>query len=631
MGTQVLALWARRIGLIGPATLLVAGLAGVAQAAPGTRTAAAPALETPRPVSDTALPPRAKPGTGMTGQFNTAAFDAAALSVTLPDGRVLRADRQRIARDDARGRRSWVGTFKEQPGSIVAITTYRGATTGFVTYGAETWELLPGPSGQQLLFRVDDTRLPAAEPVLFPDAAPGEATTSDLGTGGAAADAAGGYVHDLLVVYTPAARAAHGETTLQSMIQNAVAAANQAYQNSGIALTLNLVGLQEVAYVESGAVHTSLYELTGTAEGKMDAVHAVRDSVGADLVTLVSQDNDACGVAWAMRSESASFATNAFSVVNPGCLSQHTLAHELGHNQGNMHDRGSTTSTGAFPYSYGFRRCTTDGTGFRTVMSYSCSGADRVAWFSSPDAYYNGFATGIAYEADPANAADNARSMNNTADTVAAFRAAGGGAATSPAAPSALSATATSSSSVTVRWTDNSGDETGFRLERSTNGVDFTEVATLGAGTTSHSDHGLAALTAYYYRVRAYNGDGNSAYSNTASITTPGDTAAAPAQPLGVVAADNADGSATVSWVDGSANETGFEVRREKWDAKRTTWTGLTTVGSVPSGVTALVDVTNAGTFRYTVRAVSSGGGSAYAGPAVVTVTGGTARTKGRR
>ncbi len=57
--------------------------------------------------------------------------------------------------------------------------------------------------------------------------------------------ATGGYVHDLLVVYTPAAKARYGQATLESMIQNAVQAANQAYQNSAIGITLNLVGLKE--------------------------------------------------------------------------------------------------------------------------------------------------------------------------------------------------------------------------------------------------------------------------------------------------------------------------------------------------------------------------------------------------
>jgi hypothetical protein len=156
------------------------------------------------------------------------------------------------------------------------------------------------------------------------------------------------------------------------------------------------------------------------------------------------------------------------------------------------------------------------------------------------------------------------------------------------------------------------------------NGVDFTEIATLGAGTTTFGDSGRSSRTTYYYRVRAFNSVGNSAYSNTASVTTPD---VAPAAPSSVGASDNGDGSATVRWVDASLNETGFEIRRETWDPKRSRWMGVATVGSVPSGLTSLVDMSGSGTFRYSVRAVNSGAASAYAGPAETTVTGGSSST----
>src|SRR5207302_2019781 len=89
-----------------------------------------------------------------------------------------------------------------------------------------------------------------------------------------------------------------------------------------------------------------------------------------------------------------------------------------------------------------------------------------------------------------------------------------------PAAPSNLTATAASSSQINLSWTDNSNNETGFKIERSPDGTTFTQVATVGASITTYANVGLAASTKYYYRVRAYNSGGNSAYSNTASATT---------------------------------------------------------------------------------------------------------------
>jgi titin len=57
-------------------------------------------------------------------------------------------------------------------------------------------------------------------------------------------------------------------------------------------------------------------------------------------------------------------------------------------------------------------------------------------------------------------------------------------------------------------------------VERSTNGTKFKQLANVGANVTTYSNTRLSRATTYYYRVRAYNAGGNSAYSNVASATT---------------------------------------------------------------------------------------------------------------
>jgi hypothetical protein len=92
---------------------------------------------------------------------------------------------------------------------------------------------------------------------------------------------------------------------------------------------------------------------------------------------------------------------------------------------------------------------------------------------------------------------------------------------TPPAAPSGLAASTVSSSQINLVWVDNSGNEDGFKIERSADGVNFAQIAVAPANATSYSNTGLAASTLYYYRVFAYNAGGNSAApSNTASGTT---------------------------------------------------------------------------------------------------------------
>ncbi len=92
-----------------------------------------------------------------------------------------------------------------------------------------------------------------------------------------------------------------------------------------------------------------------------------------------------------------------------------------------------------------------------------------------------------------------------------------------PAAPSGASAIATGASTISVSWTDNSTNEAGFAIERSPDGTNFTQVATVGVNVTTYVDTGLDPTTKYYYRVRAYNsfnGTSYTAYTNIVSATT---------------------------------------------------------------------------------------------------------------
>lgn len=90
-----------------------------------------------------------------------------------------------------------------------------------------------------------------------------------------------------------------------------------------------------------------------------------------------------------------------------------------------------------------------------------------------------------------------------------------------PNAPSALTAAATSKSQINLSWSDNSTDESGFEVERSTDGQVYTQLTTVAAGVKTYASTGLTACKKYYFRVRAYNANGNSAYTSAATATTP--------------------------------------------------------------------------------------------------------------
>jgi len=92
-----------------------------------------------------------------------------------------------------------------------------------------------------------------------------------------------------------------------------------------------------------------------------------------------------------------------------------------------------------------------------------------------------------------------------------------------PEAPSDLSATVISYAQINLEWTDNANNESGFEIERSTDGSGgpFTLLDTVGANTTTYADTGLIAESEYCYRVRAINVVGESDYTSVACEVTP--------------------------------------------------------------------------------------------------------------
>jgi FtsP/CotA-like multicopper oxidase with cupredoxin domain len=99
--------------------------------------------------------------------------------------------------------------------------------------------------------------------------------------------------------------------------------------------------------------------------------------------------------------------------------------------------------------------------------------------------------------------------------------------ATLPAAPTGLRATAArvgTLDNVTLNWTDNANNETSFTLQRArdqTFTVGLTTINNLPANSTSYVDVGLPINWTFFYRIRAVNATGNSAWSNVVRMITP--------------------------------------------------------------------------------------------------------------
>ncbi len=91
-----------------------------------------------------------------------------------------------------------------------------------------------------------------------------------------------------------------------------------------------------------------------------------------------------------------------------------------------------------------------------------------------------------------------------------------------PAPPTQLSAISASTSQVMLTWNDESSDETEFQVDVSTDGETFARATTVPADSTGTVLDGFPPLAHRFFRIRAANASGASAYSNTARTTTDG-------------------------------------------------------------------------------------------------------------
>jgi hypothetical protein len=192
-------------------------------------------------------------------------------------------------------------------------------------------------------------------------------------------------------------------------------------------------------------------------------------------------------------------------------------------------------------------------------------------------------------------------------------------------APSGLSCTSASATEIDLNWVDTTNNETGFKIERSTDGTTFTQIALVAADVVSYNDTGLTTGQIYYYRVRAYitcTGAGTcgantycSAYSNVSNCTPSGTPTPTPTPtptatptptstpvfilpPTTLVATASACQQISLHWDDNSNNETGYKIERS---INNTTFSQIDTV---PADTTTYVsNLTLSGPRWYKVRA----------------------------
>ncbi|KAG5175903.1 hypothetical protein JKP88DRAFT_283269 [Tribonema minus] len=257
-----------------------------------------------------------------------------------------------------------------------------------------------------------------------------------------------GSVVRVLWLYTNRVRDRWTDATITSKIVSGVVSANQALINSNAGFQLEAAAIINIDYDDVSHVQ-SLSDLSYSAipgdlnYSAIPGVTFLRDFYRADLVQMIIEAPEYCGYGNLLSSASSSFASYGYSVVYSDCIASYSHIHEIGHNMGCQHNVENSGQTTVWPYGDGYRYCNdgvTQAPYFRTIMSYACTGATRVPYFSSPNIYYQGVATGTAATAD------NLRVLLQTKYTVANFRQGG---STPTAAPTAPPATLTPATTIT--------------------------------------------------------------------------------------------------------------------------------------------------------------------------------------
>lgn len=298
---------------------------------------------------------------------------------------------------------------RERMKNMVTLVGSGTRVTGTLRLDGQLYRLQPH-NGRHILQEISETRLPD-EHAPEPSVPSGRARLKQALTTAGSGKADGHAIIRVLVLASRNAAQVHQD--LPALAQLAIEESNQTYANTGIDLSLELAGFEQLAYDESGFPGLDLERIQQPDDGVQDGIHALRDALAADVVVLLTDtgQNGYCGRA----SRTGASADTAFAFVSWQCIGGAlSFPHEIGHLQGAGHD-----DAGDEPYAFGrgFKHQTPTDTGWRTVMSYDCERpCPRLPYWSDPTRLMDGVPMGDAASAD------NRRVLDLTRWTVAGFR-----------------------------------------------------------------------------------------------------------------------------------------------------------------------------------------------------------------
>ena len=462
----------------------------------------------------------------------------------------------------------------------VILTTGPSGTFGSIRTPETIYRIVPGQDGQDLLVDMTEEQKHIPFIDLGDDArrAPDEPTPSlkDKGLQASAMRASAQPVEqaialatptpqatiDLMIVYTTGLANKLGAGLL-TRLNNLVTAANTAYIDSEVAITLRLVNTTQVNYTDAPGDGAALDAIT---PGRIQFdpffanIETIRNANGADMVSFLRTGADfgGSGIAWITTTTTprANFMYSVVTGCTAGCDS--VFIHELGHNMGNAHDRATaaaqeggtpTPQSGANPYAFGHYFCANGTLTCNPFVIGGCGVSPNITLprcaVSSPNdigtimSYFNpvklkfsnpalncALPNAAAQPCGVANSEDNARSMNDMRLALQAIKASVG-AISSTALSSSLNPSITGQSvTFTATVTGSVGVPTGSVIFRDGASVitNCSLVAVTASGVaqcvTAGFTQGGHSITALYQGNSVYNTSTSAALIQTVNPIT---------------------------------------------------------------------------------------------------------------